>query len=134
MRKRKEWDMRKQTLDTGVYPVVRLATKVHLATSMLLKHSLRVLLLGNQVSSADSTMVTLILISTKELLHKGWGSPRPPHKDRPRRSTPSRKVVDVAGELQSSKGPAHQNIFFGSQENHITKAQSLACSLSKELT
>src|SRR6185503_20575021 len=49
-------------------------------TSTLLKHSLRVLLLGNQISSADSTMVTLIPISTKELLHKGWGSPRPPHK------------------------------------------------------
>jgi len=30
MRKRKERDRRKQTLDTGVYPVVRLATKAHL--------------------------------------------------------------------------------------------------------
>ena len=49
-------------------------------TSTLLKHSLRVSLLGNQVSSADSTTVTLIPGSTKELLHKGWGSTRPPHK------------------------------------------------------
>ena len=49
-------------------------------TSTLLKHSLRVLLLGNQVSSVDKITVTLIPISTKELLHKGWGSPRPPHK------------------------------------------------------
>src|SRR6185503_12376623 len=49
-------------------------------TSTLLKHSLRVLLLGNQVSSVDNTTVTLIPISTKELLHKGWGSPHPPHK------------------------------------------------------
>ena len=30
MRKRKERDRRKQTLDAGVYPVVRLATKAHL--------------------------------------------------------------------------------------------------------
>ena len=51
-----------------------------------------------------------------------------------RRFKPSRRVDDVAGELQSSKGPALQDIFFGSQENHSTKAQSLACSLSKELT
>ena len=79
MRKRKEWDRRKQTLDAGVYPVVRFSHK-GTPTSMLLKHSLRVSLLGNQVSSADSTTVTLIPISTKELLHKGWGSPRPLHK------------------------------------------------------
>jgi len=55
-------------------------------------------------------------------------------QDRLRHSTLSRRVVDVAGEPQSSKGPALQDIFFGSQENHSTKAQSLACSLSKELT
>ena len=133
MRKRKERDRRKQTLDAGVYLVVRLATKAT-PTSTLLKHSLRVLLLGNQVSPVNSITVTLIPISTKELLHKGWGSPRPPHKDRPRRSTKSRRVVDVAGEPQSSKGPALQDIFFGSQENHNTNAQNLACSLSKELT
>ena len=29
---------------------------------------------------------------------------------RPRRSTPSRRVVDVADEPQSSKGPAQQDI------------------------
>ena len=80
-------------------------------TSMLLKHSLRVSLLGNQVSSVDKTTVTLILISTKELLHKGWGSPRPPHKNRSCRSTPNRRIVDVAGEPQSSKVPVHQDFF-----------------------
>ena len=51
---------------------------------------------------------------------------RPPHKDRSRRSTPSRRVVDVAGELQSSKGPVHQALLVGSTKNHSTKAQSLA--------
>ena len=51
-----------------------------------------------------------------------------------RRFKPSRRVDDVAGELQSSKGPALQDIFFGSQENHSTKAQGLANSLSKKLT
>ena len=30
MRKRKEQDKKKQTLDAGVYPVIRLATKAHL--------------------------------------------------------------------------------------------------------
>ena len=72
MRKLKERDRGKQTLDAGVYPVVRLATKAP-PTSTLLKHSLKVSLLGNQVSSADSTTVTLIPDSTKEFLHKGWG-------------------------------------------------------------
>ena len=57
-----------------------------------------------------------------------------PAQDRRRRSTPSRRVIDIAGEPQSSKGPALQDIFFGSQENHSTKSQSLVCSVSKELT
>ena len=34
---------------------------------------------GNQVSSVNTITVTLIPLSTKELLHKGLGSPRPPH-------------------------------------------------------
>ena len=78
--------------------------------STLLKHSLRVSLLGNQVSSADSTTITLIPGSTKELLHKGWGSPRPPTQRCRRRSTPSRRVDDVPTSIQSSKVPAHQNL------------------------
>ena len=35
---------------------------------------------SNQVSSVNTIMVTFILLSTKELLHRGWGSPRAPHK------------------------------------------------------
>ena len=54
-----------------------------------------------------------------------------PAHGHPRRSTPSRRVVDVTGEPQSSKGPALQDIFFGSQENHSTKAQSLALTHSR---
>ena len=54
-----------------------------------------------------------------------------PAQVRPRRFTPSWRVVDVAGEPQSSKEPALQDIFFGSQENHITKAQSLALTHSR---
>ena len=77
-------------------------------------------------------MVTLILISTKELLHKGWGSPRPPHKYRPCLSTPSRRVVDVAGELQSCKGPVNQALLVGSTKNHSTKALSLALTHSRD--
>ena len=40
-------------------------------------------------------------------------------------------VVDVAGELQSSKGPAHQALLVGSTKNHSTKAQSLALTHSR---
>jgi len=54
-----------------------------------------------------------------------------PAQSRPRRSTPSRRVVDVAGELQSSKGSAHQALLVGSTKNHSTKAQSLALTHSR---
>ena len=79
-------------------------------TSTLLKHSLRVLLLGNQVSSADSTTFTLIPISTKKLVHKGRGSPRPPYKNVITAPHPSRRVDDVPASHQCSKGPAHRNL------------------------
>ena len=79
-------------------------------TSTLLKHSQRVLLLGNQVSSKDTkSTVTLIPGSTKELLHQGRGSTRPSYKACWRCSTPSRRVVDVAGESPRLQGwPAHR--------------------------
>ena len=109
MRKLKERDRGKQTLDAGVYPVVRFSHK-GTPTSMLLKHSLRVLLLGHQVSSVNTITITLAPGSTKELLHKGWGSPRPPHKSCRRRSTPSRRVDDVPVSHQYSKVPAHRNL------------------------
>ena len=49
-------------------------------TSMLMKHSRRVSLPGNQVSSVNTITVTLIPLSTKELHQERWGSPHPPHK------------------------------------------------------
>ena len=67
-------------LSTGVFILWFISHK-GTPTSTLSKHSLRVLLLGNQVFSADSTTITLIPISTKELVHEGRGSPRPPYKD-----------------------------------------------------
>ena len=57
-------------------------------------------------------------------------SPSPAQRCRCR-STPSRRVDDVAGELQSSKGPAHQALLVGSTKNHNTKAQSLALTQSR---
>ena len=66
MRKLKGRDEGKQTLDTKIYPVVRIATKAP-PTSTLLKHSQRVLFPGNQVSSVNTITVTLIPFSTKEL-------------------------------------------------------------------
>ena len=72
-------------------------------TSMLLKHSQRVLLLGHQVSPMNTIMVTLAPGSTKELLHQGRGSPHPPYKACRRHSTPSRRVEDVPASHQDSK-------------------------------
>ena len=60
MRKRKERDSRKQTLDAGVYPVVQFHKVT--PTFTLLNHLLRVLLLDNQVSSADSTTVSVFTV------------------------------------------------------------------------
>ena len=57
-------DKRKQTLDTKIYPMVRIATKAP-PTSTLLKHSQRVSFPGNQVSSVNTITVTLIPIFTK---------------------------------------------------------------------
>ena len=69
MRKLNEWDERKRTLDTKIYPVVRIAT---------LKHSRRVSLPGNQVSSVNTITITLIPLSTKGACPRRRGL-RPPH-------------------------------------------------------
>ena len=133
MRKLKGTDERKRTLDTRIYPVVRFATKnAHMST--LLKHSLRVSLLENQVSSVNTITITLILGSTKELLHKGWGSPRPLHKECRRRSTPSRRVIDVPASHQDSKvaGSPRSSLLAHSRTSH--KVQHLATTLTHELS
>ena len=71
--------------------------------------------------------------STKELLHKGWGSPRPPHKD----------VVaaphQVGGSMtcrQATNAPRgrHTEIFLWFTLEPAHKVQHLAISLTKELT
>jgi len=72
---------------TKIYPVVSVGTKpplVHIVEALYL------VLLGNQVSSrilldlpqrlCQVTAVTLIPLSTKELLHEVWGLPCPLHK------------------------------------------------------
>ena len=78
MRKLKERDDRKQTLDAKIYPVVRIATK-GAPTSTLLKHSQRVSLPDNQVSSVNTITVALIPIFTKGDCPWRRGL-RPPHK------------------------------------------------------
>ena len=77
MQKLKGRDERKRTLDTRIYPMVRIATKAP-PTSMLLKHSRRVSLPSNQVSSVNTITVTLIPIFTKGDCSRRRG-PRPPH-------------------------------------------------------
>ena len=57
-----------------------------------------------------------------------------PAQGRPRPSSPSRRVVDVADEPTRLQGVGAPNSSLGSLKNHNTRAQSLALSLSKELT
>ena len=123
MRKLKERDERKQTLDTRIYHVVRIATKA-VPTSTLLKHSRRVSLSGNQVSSVNTITVILIPLSTKGSLPTKEGSPSPAQSCR-RRSTPSRRVVDLPASHQCSKGPAHRDTMVGSLKNRSTRISTL---------
>ena len=84
----------------------------------------------HQVSSMNTITVTLAPDSTNELLHKRWGSPRPPHKD----------VVAAPHQIEGSmtlpasftlQGAGAPSSCFGSLMNHSTKALSLANSLTK---
>ena len=78
IRKLKERNERKHTLDARIYPVVWIAQRrpyIHVVEALT-----KSIASGNHVSSVNTITVTFILLSTKELLHRGWGSPRPPHK------------------------------------------------------
>ena len=104
-------------------------------TSMLLKHSQRVLVLGNQVFPGDtesprSPWSRFPLRSfTKKV-----GVSTPPAQRYRHCSTPSRRVVDVANEPTWLQGVDTPSSSFGSLKNHSTRVQSLALLLSKELT
>ena len=93
MRRLKERDRRKQTLDAGVYPV--------------------------------------ITNSTKELLHKGWGSPRPPHKVVVAAPHQIGGSMTLPASQKAPRGRRSKMSSFGSLKNHSTKAQGLAFSLTK---
>jgi len=79
MRKLKRRDERKQTLDTrGFIPWFGLPQRrpyIHVVEAIT-----KSIASGNQVYSVNTITVTLILLSTKELAHKGRGSPHPPYK------------------------------------------------------
>ena len=77
--------------------------------------------------------VTLAPLSIKELLHKGWGSPRPPHKDHRRRSTPSQRVEDVPASHQDSKENGAPRYKLGQLSSTAHKAQYLVLTLNLEL-
>ena len=82
-------DEKRQTLDTKVDPVVQLGTKallLHVVEALYREYCFSatkslpgLFLLRHQ--DMQVTTVTLAPGSTKELLHKGWVSPRPPDKD-----------------------------------------------------
>jgi hypothetical protein len=74
-----------------IYPVVSVGTKpslVHIVEALEycipITKSLPELFLTRHEGLATKALakfpVTLMPLSTKELLHEGWGSPRPPHK------------------------------------------------------
>ena len=134
MRKLKERDRRSKLLTRVFIPWFGLPqrhTYIHVVEA-----------LTKSIASRQSSLfrrhrvTTVILIpgTTKELVHEGRGSPRPPHKDRSRRSTPSRRVVDVASEPQSSKEPALQDIFFVHKRTTTQRHKALLSHSLKELT
>ena len=113
MRKLKGRDERKQTLDT------------------FLKHSLRVSLPGNQVSSVNTITVILISIFTKGDCPRKRGL-RPPHNVVDAASHQAGGSLTCRRATNCSKGPAHRNTsVVHSRTNH--KDLSLACSLTQEL-
>ena len=71
------------------------------------------------------TTVTLILISTKELLHKRWGSPRHPHKvvDATPHQAGGSKTCRRATKTPRMAGTPRYN--FGSLQNHTQGSNTL---------
>ena len=114
MRKHKG-DERKQTLDTKIYPVVRLGTKpllLHIVEAFYqeyrfsaIKSLPRLCLPCHQ--SLQVTTVTLAPGSTKEHLNGGWASPRPPHKDVDAAPHQYGGSLTLPVSHQDSKGKSH---------------------------
>jgi len=75
---------------------------------------------GNQVYSVNTITVTLILLSTKELAHKGRGSPRP-----------RTRFQGVASHQMLQGADTPKYLLIHSKTSHRT--QHLALTLSKEL-
>ena len=126
MRKLKERDERKRALDTRIYPVVRFATK---ATSTLLKHSRRVSLPGNQVSSVNTITVTLIPIFTKGDCSQRRGL-RPPHNVVDTAPHQGRGSLTCRRATNAPRRPVHRSkSLVRSRTSH--KDLSLTCSLTQ---
>src|SRR6185312_5583231 len=86
---------------------------------------------GNQVSSVNTITVTLIPFSTKELVHEGRGSPRPPYK------FVVAAPYQVGGSMtcrRATNAPRgrHIEIFLLVHSKTSHKAQHIACSLTQE--
>jgi hypothetical protein len=126
-----------------IYPVVSVGTKpslVHIVEALEycipITKSLPELFLTRHEGLATKALakfpVTLMPLSTKELLHEGWGSPRPPHK----------AVVaaphQAGGSMtcwRATKTPRgrHTEIQLVVHSRNSTRSQHLAFTLSLEL-
>jgi len=81
-------------------------------TSTLLKHSRRVLLPGNQVSSVDTTRVTLIPLSTKEFAHEKDASLHVPRTklSMPLRTKPEGRWLAIEPPMLQGAGAPRYNV------------------------
>ena len=71
--------------------------------------------------------------SIKELLHKGWGSPRPPHKDVIAAPHPAGESKTLPASHQDSKNGRHTEYKLEQLSSTAHKAQNLALTLKLEL-
>ena len=102
-------------------------------TSILLKHSQRVLLLGHQVSSVNTITVTLAPGSTKEFLHEGWGSTHPPHKDVDAAPHQAGGSLTLPASHQDSKDDRHTKHKLEQHSSTAHKTHNLALTLKIKL-
>ena len=69
-------DGKKQTVDTRIYFVIRIATKAR-SYIYIVEALTKSIASGNQISSVNTITAILIPLSTKELAHKEWGGGSP---------------------------------------------------------
>ena len=111
---------------------------------MLLKHSIKsiasrppCLFWGSSwlaTKVCQVTMVILIPLSTKELLHEGWGSPRPPHKDVDAAPHQAEGSLTLPARHQDSKDDRHIEYKLEQLSSTAHKAHNISLTLKPPIT